>query len=78
MFTQALSLCTCIQIYITLKIYFIVCDALSDPASGTLITGTGVGDRYYCDYGYELIGDRTFVTCQSSGNWSGPPPTCKG
>ena len=61
-------------------IYFTVCDLLSDPDNGTVTaTGTGVGDTatYFCDYGYELIGDGT-VACQSSGNWSGSPPTCEG
>ena len=65
---------------ITKLILLIVCDVLSDIANGGAITiGTGVGDTaiYYCDYGYDLIGDGT-VTCQSSGNWSGSPPTCEG
>ena len=68
--------------YTTLTIYFIVCDALSNPANGGVNTtghGTVVGDTgiYFCDYGYDLIGDDN-VTCQSSGNWSGSPPLCKG
>ena len=61
-------------------IYFTVCDTLSNPVNGGVTTtGTGVGDTavYYCDYGYEMIGDDT-QTCQSSGNWSGSPPTCRG
>ena len=62
------------------KILIIVCDALLNPTNGGVITvGTGVGDTatYYCDYGYDLIGNGT-VTCQSSGHWSGLPPICKG
>ena len=65
---------------ITMYLYFIVCDVLSNPVNGRAITtGTGFGDtaRYYCEYGYELIGNVT-VTCQSSGNWSGSPPICRG
>ena len=57
-----------------------MCDALSNPVNGGIITtGTGFGDTatYYCDYGYDLIGDLT-VTCQSNGNWSGSPPICRG
>ena len=62
------------------KLYFIVCDALSNPVNGHVRnTMTGVGDSatYYCDYGYDLIGDVT-VRCQLNGNWSGSPPTCEG
>ena len=58
----------------------VVCDALSNPVNGRVnTTGTGVGDTatYFCDYGYNLIGNDT-VTCQSSGNWTGPPPICRG
>ena len=58
----------------------IQCDALSDPANGTVsITGTGVGDTatYSCDEGYELSGSGT-LTCQLNGEWSGSPPTCEG
>ena len=57
-----------------------MCDTLLDPANGgVVIAGRGVGDiaEYFCDYGYELIGNGT-ATCQSNGNWSGLPPTCKG
>ena len=57
-----------------------MCDVLSDHANGGAVTfGTAVGDTavYYCDYGYDLIGDGT-VTCQSSGNWSGSLPICEG
>ena len=64
----------------SITVYLAVCDVLSDPANGSVsTTGLGVGDTatYFCDYGYELIGDDT-VTCQSSGSWSGPPPTCRG
>ena len=64
------------------KLYFTVCDidALPTLANGGVITdGIGVGDTaiYYCDYGYDLIGNGT-VTCQSSGNWSGSLPICEG
>ena len=55
-------------------------DDVSSPSHGSVITdGTGVGDTatYYCDYGYDLIGNGT-VTCQSSGDWSGSLPTCVG
>ena len=57
------------------KLYFAVCD---DPANGGVTNvGTEVGATatFYCDYGYDLIGN---ITCQSSGNWSGSPPTCEG
>ena len=57
-----------------------MCDALPNPANGGVSAiGTGIGDTatYYCDYGYDLIGNGT-ATCQSSGNWSGSPPICKG
>ena len=62
------------------KLYFIVCGALYNPVNGGVRnTGRAVGDTttYYCDYGYDLIGDVT-VRCQLSGNWSGSPPTCEG
>ena len=60
--------------------YHIVCGGLSNLANGNVITtGRIVGDtaRYYCNYGYYLIGNDT-ITCQSSGNWSEPPPFCEG
>ena len=63
--------------------YFFIaiqCDALFDPANGTVsTTGTGVGDTatYTCDDGYELSGSGT-LTCLSSGEWSGLLPTCEG
>ena len=66
--------------YTTLTIYFIVCDDLSNPANGSVNTvGTFVNDSatFFCDNGYDLIGDGT-ITCQSSGSWSGPPPVCEG
>ena len=53
-----------------------MCDALSNPVNGGVVTERGVA-TYYCDYGYDLIGNGT-VTCQSSGNWSGSPPICRG
>ena len=61
-------------------LYFVVCDDLSNPANGiVIINGKKIGDTatYSCNYGYYLIGDDT-VACQSSGNWSGPPPICEG
>ena len=66
--------------YITYTLYFTVCDYLSAPVNGSVISnGTGVDDtaRYYCEYGYNLIGD-SIVTCQSNGDWSRSPPTCNG
>ena len=63
-------------------LYFIVqCDALSNPANGNVNTnGTGFDiydtATYFCDNGYDLIGDDT-ITCQSDGSWSGSPPTCQ-
>ena len=59
--------------------YSIVCDALPNPANGGVFARRGIGDTatYYCDYGYDLIGDST-VTCQSNGTWLGLPPTCEG
>ena len=65
-------------------LYFIVCDTLSNPVNGGVITtGKGVGNTvgdtatYYCDYGYALIGDIT-IRCQLNGKWSGSPPICRG
>ena len=67
-------------LYVHIHVYYTlpVCNDLPIPANGGIfVTGTGVGDTatYYCDYGYDLIGDGT-ATCQASGNWSGLPPTC--
>ena len=58
------------------------CDALFDPDNGNVSTngtGFGIGDiaTYFCDDGYDLIGNDT-ITCQSNGSWSGSPPTCQG
>ena len=66
------------QLY--MYMYFIVCDDLSNLANGNVIkNGRKVGDtaRYYCNYGYYLIGN-DIVTCKLTGNWSGPPPICEG
>lgn len=43
------------------------------------LTGTDVGDTatYKCNSGFRLEGDR-FRVCQSSGDWSGQAPSCKG
>ena len=56
-----------------------MCDTLSNPVNGGVTTGRAVFDTatYYCDYGYDLIGDGT-VNCQLSGKWSGSPPICRG
>ena len=57
-----------------------MCGGLSNPVNGDVSNTLGeVGDTatYFCNYGYDLIGDVT-VTCQSSGNWSGLPPICRG
>ena len=75
---------TCIPsiktVVINHSIVIVECDALSDPVNGTVrVTGTGVGDTatYTCDEGYGLSGNR-IRTCQSTGEWSGSPPTCEG
>ena len=68
---------------IIITIYFIVqCDPLSNPANGIVSTNGArfnINDTatYFCDNGYELIGDDTII-CQSVGNWSGSPPICQG
>ena len=60
-------------------IYFIVCDALSKPANGNVSSNGSLYDTatYFCDDGYELIGDSK-IMCQSNGMWSGSPPVCQG
>ena len=65
-------------------IYFVVqCHALSNPANGGVNTtghGTEVGNTatYFCNDGYDLIGDDNVIFCQSEGIWSGSPPICEG
>ena len=73
------SLCSLLTLN-SITLYFIVCDALSNPVNGGVTTiGRGVDDRatYYCDYGYDLIGDVT-VRCRLNGKWSRSPPICRG
>lgn len=51
---------------------------LTAPANGTVSTTTGTTGTvatYACNSGYTLTGSST-TTCQSSGAWSNPAPTC--
>ena len=56
------------------------CGPLLSPVNGDVtLTGTEVGDTatYKCNFGFILEGDR-FRVCESSGDWSGQAPSCKG
>lgn len=48
-----------------------------EPSSTVSSTTFGAMVTYVCDVGYVLTGDST-VTCETSGQWSGPGPTCTG
>ncbi|WAQ97856.1 CSMD3-like protein [Mya arenaria] len=56
----------------------VICDVLTNPASGTL-TSTSDGSvttaTYACSSGYTLEGDDT-RTCQLDGSWTGVMPSC--
>ena len=58
------------------------CDfsTLTDPENGRFGIATAGGDitaSYTCNMGYQLVGDE-FLTCQSTGQFSGQEPLCVG
>ena len=56
------------------------CGQLLAPENGRVeVSSNKVGGTatYYCDDGYELVGDDTRV-CRASGLWAGTMPFCRG
>ena len=62
------------------KISFSDCGPLTSPLYGTVNTGSGTtfGEvaKYFCNIGYNLIGDSERL-CDADGLWDRNPPICE-
>ena len=61
------------------KCMLITCPPLESPSNGSvsISDGTAAGSNatFFCEVGYELLGEAT-LQCLDTGSWTSPPPQC--